>query len=116
MATFLLDTSVIIDVLNDRRGRKQLLLELLNEDHLLACCPINITEVYAGVRAREEAPTEVFLQSLELLPITWSVAKLAGELKRDYGRRGRTLNIADALIAAVALDNGLTLLSDNIKD
>lgn len=45
MAVFLLDTSVIIDTLNRKRGRKEFLLDLLMAGHTLACCPINITEV-----------------------------------------------------------------------
>jgi predicted nucleic acid-binding protein len=116
MATFLLDTSVIIDVLNNKQGRKELLLQLLNEGHLLACCPINITEVYAGMKPKEETATEGFLRSLDLYPIDWPVAKLAGELKRDFARKGKTLNLGDVMIAAVALHHGLNLLTDNSKD
>jgi hypothetical protein len=47
MATLLLDTSVIIDAINGKRNRGELLRELLHQGHLLACCPINVTEVYA---------------------------------------------------------------------
>ena len=50
MATFLLDTSVIIDAINGKRDRGQFLKGLLEQGHLLACCPINVTEVYAGLR------------------------------------------------------------------
>ncbi len=116
MATFLLDTSVIIDVLNNKRNRPALLLELLKEGHLLACCPINIAEVYAGLRPKEETATEEFLTSLKYYPITPQAARLAGLLRRDYGRRGTTLNLGDVMIAAVGIENRLTLLTDNIKD
>ena len=116
MATFLLDTSVIIDVLNNKRGRLNLLLKLLAEGHLLACCPINVTEVYAGLRAKEEAATEALLASLQYFPITLPVARSAGELKREYRRKGITLNLGDVIIAAVALSNQLILLTDNVKD
>jgi predicted nucleic acid-binding protein len=114
--TFLLDTSVIIDALNNKRGRPALLLELLAEGHLLACCPINVTEVYVGLRLREEAATETFLSSLEYVPITVEAARLAGELKREFARKGTTLNLGDVIIAAVAVYNDLTLLTDNVKD
>ena len=43
MATFLLDTCVIIDALNNKRNRRALLLALVKSGHVLACCPINIT-------------------------------------------------------------------------
>lgn len=68
------------------------------------------------MRPSEEAETETFLASLRLFPITWPVAKLAGELKRDYQRKGITLNLGDLVIAATALHSGLTLLTDNVKD
>ena len=115
MATLLLDTSVIIDAINGKRNRDQLLKELLYHGHLLACCPINVTEVYAGLRAHEEARTLNLLQSLQYYPITWPVARLAGDLKRDYGRKGITLATTDVTIAAVALYNELTLITDNLK-
>jgi hypothetical protein len=35
MATYLLDTSFIIDALNNKRGRRDLLLDLLNQGDLL---------------------------------------------------------------------------------
>ena len=116
MATFLLDTCVIIDALNNKRGRPALLLDLVRSGHVLACCPINITEVYAGMRPKEEAATEGLLASLQHVPITPAAARLAGELKRDYARERTTLNLGDVIIAAVAIHNELTLLTDNTKD
>jgi predicted nucleic acid-binding protein len=115
MATFLLDTSVIIDALNGKRNRDQLFKELLQQGHLLACCPINVTEVYAGLRTHEDSRTKELLESLQYFPITWPIALLAGLLKRDYGRKGITLATTDATIAAVAIHNQLTLITDNLK-
>jgi len=89
---------------------------LLKRGHLLACCPVNVTEVYAGMGQKEEAATEEFLRSLEYYHLTWPVARLAGLLKRDYGRKGTTVTIADATIAAVALAHDLTLMTDNVRD
>ena len=115
MATFLLDTSVIIDAINGKRNRDQLLKGLLHEGHLLACCPINVTEIYAGLRAHEETRTLDLLESLKYYPITWPVARLAGELKRDFSRKGITLATTDVTIAAVALHHELILITDNLK-
>ena len=116
MVTFLMDTCVIIDVLNNKRGRPALLLDLVKSGHVLACCPINITEVNSGMRPKEETATEEFFASLQHVPIAPSAARLAGELKRDYARKGTTLNLGDVIIGAVAIHNKLTLLTDNTKD
>ena len=113
--TYLLDSSVIIDALNNRNDRPRLLGELAEQDILLACCPINVTEVYMGLRAGEEVKTERLLRSLEFYSVTWEAAQLAGDLFRPWRRRGQTLALADATIAAVALTNKLVLMTDNQK-
>jgi predicted nucleic acid-binding protein len=115
MTTYLLDTSVIIDVLNGKRYRDALLKDLLSQGDLLACCAVNVSEVYAGMLPKEEAKTEALLQSLEYYEINWNVAKQAGLLKRDYSKKGQTLSLPDTTIAAVALEYNLTLITDNVK-
>jgi predicted nucleic acid-binding protein len=115
MATFLLDTSVIIDVLNGKRNRAQLLGDFAKQGHLLACCSISVTEVYAGMRTPEEIRTSDLLKSLQFYPVTWLIARLAGLLKRDHARKGVSLAITDVTIAAVAIHHQLILLTDNLK-
>lgn len=116
MATFLLDTSVIIDAINDKKGRREFLRDLIQQGNILACCPINITEVYAGLRPQEEQNTKNFLDTLDLYPLTKPIAEQAGLLKRDHSRKGKTLNLGDVIVAATVLHNRLTLLTDNTKD
>ena len=115
MANYLLETSVIIDAFNGKQNRAQLFKELLQQGHLLACCSINVTEDYAGLRAHEKARTAELLESLQYFPIGWPVARLAGLLKRDYARRGITLATTDVTIAATAIHHQLTLITDNLK-
>jgi predicted nucleic acid-binding protein len=69
MTRFLLDTTFIIDVLNGRRGRAGVMKDLIAQQHELACCAINVAEVYAGMRAPETQKTEALLRSLEYVPI-----------------------------------------------
>lgn len=116
MTTYLLDTSVIIDTLNGKRNRPNLLAELIREGTTFACCSINVTEIYAGMRPKEEGKTEEFLKTLYYYPITWDVARLAGILKRDHSKKGKTIALADATIAAIAITHHLSLLTDNAKD
>src|ERR1022692_665608 len=93
MPTFLLDTTFILDVLNDRRGRADLMERMILEQHTLACCAINVAEVYVGLRAPGAAKTETLLRQLAYVPIRWEAAKLAGDLKREWARRGHTLTL-----------------------
>jgi predicted nucleic acid-binding protein len=45
-----------------------------------------------------------------------SAARLAGELRQEWARKGKTFLLADMIIAAVCLTGGLTLVTDNRKD
>lgn len=115
MATYLLDTSVVIDVLNHKRDRHLFLENLVLKGGVLACCSVTITEIYAGMRDHERPRTDQFLDSLDYYEVTRPIAREAGLLKRDWARQGITLALSDVTIAAIALTHSLTLLTDNTK-
>lgn len=109
----LLDSSVLIDALRSRRGRRQWLAELVRAGNRLATSALNLGEVYAGMRPEEEARTKAFLGELECHEITAGVAEMAGKLKRQWAQKGRTLTLADTMVAAVAMEQRLA--TDNPK-
>jgi predicted nucleic acid-binding protein len=115
MAVYLLDTTVIVDTLNGKNARYEFLEGLLVQRNLLACCSINVTEVFAGVRPKEIEATEAFLRNLRYYEVTWEIARLAGDLQRQWRGKGLNLSLPDVTIAAVALAHRLTLLTDNKK-
>lgn len=112
----LLDTSVLIDALRSRRSRRPWLADLVRAGHSLETSALNIAEVYAGVRTHEEAATKAFLGALLCHSITPSAAENAGRLKSRWARKGRTLTLADTIVAAVAMEQGCSLATDNRKD
>lgn len=116
MTRYLLDTTFIIDVLNERRGRYEVMRSLAVQQHELACCAINVTEVYSGMRGSEVLKTDALLRSLEFIPITLDAAKRAGELRQHWERKGKTFSVPDTIIAAVCITEKLTLITDNRKD
>ncbi len=115
MTQFLLDTSVIIDVLNNKHDRATLIQNLLSEGHAFSCCSINIAEVYSGMRPKEKSHTEALLNSMHCYDITRNIAAHAGSLRYDWSQRGITLSTSDTIIAAVALTYKLVLMTDNTK-
>ncbi len=112
----LLDTTVLIDVLRARKNRRSLLAELVASGHILATAAINVAEVYAGMRAGEETKTEAFISSLDFYPMSGTIAHRAGSLKSVHAHKGQTVSLADMIVAATALEHGLTLMTDNRKD
>jgi predicted nucleic acid-binding protein len=112
----LLDTSVLIDALRSRRARRRWLAELLRSGHSLETSALNVAEVYAGMRPEEEEPTQAFLEALLCHPITASAGEKAGRLKNQWLRKGRTLTLADTIVAAVAIEQECVLVTDNRRD
>lgn len=113
MPDYLLDTTAIIDYLRDKSGVPELLEKFCSEGGLLCCSPINIVEVYAGMKDKEKELTDEFLNSLECYEIDRETGNLAGELKKRYSKRGVTLSTPDVLIAATAIKKHLILLTNN---
>lgn len=114
--TFLLDTSVLIDTLRSRQGRRELLAGLVGDGHSLATTAINIAEVYSGIRPGEEQRTTLFLGSLECYAIDATAGEHAGRLRNLWARKGRIIALPDIIVAAVAIEHGCTLMTDNRKD
>ncbi|MGA2879889.1 MAG: PIN domain-containing protein [Bryobacteraceae bacterium] len=77
---------------------------------------LNLTEIYAGIRPKEFAFTQRFLEGLEHYDLDSHLARYAGLLKNEWTRKGRTLGVVDLIIAATALAHNLVLMTDNRKD
>lgn len=112
----LLDTTVLIDALRFRQGRHELLAQLVRDGHTLSTTAVNVAEVYAGMRSEEEQQTEALLAALNCYDLTAHTGRMAGRLKNQWARKGRTIAIADAIVAAIALERGCALMTDNRKD
>jgi predicted nucleic acid-binding protein len=112
----LLDTSVLIDVLRFHHRRRELLADLARAGNTLATTALNIAELYAGMRPEEQARTEDFLEALDCYELTAAAGRLAGSLKNRYASKGRTLTLADTIVAAIAMERRCTLMTDNRKD
>ena len=70
-------------------------------------------------RARLEASLERFLVLLSprnIIPVTRAVAVRWGKLDGMRQMAGRPLNAADGMIAATALEHGLSVVTHNTKD
>src|ERR1700692_2107992 len=112
----LLDTTVMIDVVRFRNQRNEFLAEWARSGHRLCTSTLNIAELYAGVRPGETARIEALLSGLEYYELTAPIARLAGQIRNAWAQKGRTLSLADTIVAATAIDRRCALLTDNRKD
>lgn len=115
MADYLLDTTAIIDFLRNKGSVAEMLERFSLEGGILGICAVNVIEVYAGMKDGERAATESFLDSLKFYDSDRNVAGIAGELKRNYRKKGVTMSTPDVLIAATAIKNNLVLVTNNSK-
>lgn len=67
------------------------------------------------MRPNEAKVTEELLRTLDCVDISFSIARHAGTLRKTWNARGFALSLADAMIAATAIDHQCTLMTDNQK-
>lgn len=116
MATYLLDTNILIDFTKGQEPACSQVLAWVDAKEKLAACCITVAEFYAGLNAAEALEWRSFIESLVYWPITREVAMQAGQDRYRYARRGIALTTTDALIAALARERNATLVTANIKD
>ena len=114
----ILDTSIIIDHLRQIKTKESYLLKLAKKKpkEELAISIISIQELYEGKSTKNERKEQCLLATispLKILPYTYEIAQLAGELARDHSC---PIELADAAIAASAVQNGAPLFTLNKKD
>jgi predicted nucleic acid-binding protein len=115
MPDFLADTSLIVDLINDRNLRRDYVRQLLKPGDTLGYCAINLMEVYSGMRPGEEAITDAWFSRLLYYDLSPEIACATGRLRYEWRRKGHTLSLADTAIVALCLHHNLTLLTDNRK-
>jgi predicted nucleic acid-binding protein len=115
MAKYLLDTTIIIDHLRGDKKVNFYLERIGQRGDIAGCCCINIAETYAGMRKKEKEKTDRFIESLYYFEVTKEVAKLAGELRQKYLKKGKTLATTDVIITATATTYNLILITKNVK-
>lgn len=112
---FLLDTSILIDVLRSKKDAIEL-VRRCSSQYPPSVSFVSLTEVMAGARKEKREFVLEFLEDFHQVPISKGISVLAGELLFDYARKGRTIHYQDAVIAASCLEEGLVLVTDNVKD
>ena len=114
MAVTLSDTDCVIDDLHKRLPLTGEFATRLMLDEL-AVSAITVYELMFGAQDRGRAETESFLGRVDVLPLTARGATLAAGRAAQLSSQGARLDTPDLLIAGVALDFGLALLTRNVR-
>jgi predicted nucleic acid-binding protein len=107
------DTDVLIDYLQGRgQVAERIALEL--EHTQLCTTAVNRFELCAGARSpRQQKLVMQLLDALPCLALDAVAAERAAEVRRFFDQRGRSIGMADSLIAGITLANKGILLTRN---
>ncbi len=113
--SLLVDTDILIDVARGNSVALQFLNQAAQQEPL-AVSAVTEMELIVGCRNRKELKSmDTFLKRFTVIPLNPEISSAAGNLLRTY-RLSHGLLIADALIAATALDLEIRFTSKNQKD
>lgn len=109
-----IDTSVVIDFLRRRDAEKSVFARFSGKIKGLISL-VTVAELYAGKSVQDDPEkkkrVETMLTGVEINIPTLDTARQTGTLRAKY-----QLSLADAFIAALAIESGLPLATFNKKD
>ncbi len=120
MIRYLLDTNICIYLIKE----KDPALKLKLYDKGIGCCAISaitLAELSHGVEKSSKVEQNklalgLFLAPFELLPFSTAAAFFYGSIRQKLELRGEIIGGYDLLIAAHALAEGLTLVTNNVAE
>ena len=111
-AAALIDSDVLIDAARGQLEARGFLNDQ-NQAFRVQISTTSAMELIVGCRNKlEVSQTKRFLEPLRILPVDPNISDTAYSLIQTF-TRSHGLMIPDALIAATALENGLTLMTRN---
>jgi tRNA(fMet)-specific endonuclease VapC len=120
MSRRLLDTDILSEIIKSKNAViAAKAATYLTEHGRFTTSAITVAEIVYGFRrmGREDRVNqfEASLELTEILPLDDGAARLAGRINADLESRGRTIGMPDVMIAAIALRNGLPIVTGNIE-
>jgi predicted nucleic acid-binding protein len=112
----LADSAFIIDYLNGEPAALARWREVFEEGDEPIINEIVVCEVSTGLKPWEVRDFAAFLEPVEFIQPGLDTALLAGRWRAEARAAGRTLGLADALIAAAAFSDNAAVLTRNARD
>lgn len=117
---YMLDTNICIYTIKEKPLKVFHTFKSLNVGDVCISA-VTLAELQYGVYKsqhyeRNKIALLNFLAPIEILPFSSKAASLYGEIRADLEKRGQTIGAYDLLIAAHALSENLTLVTNNTKE
>jgi predicted nucleic acid-binding protein len=111
-----LDSTFLIDHLRGEDDAVDRLASIFENGDEPIVTEIIVCEVRAGLLPDAERHLVALLEPMEFIQPDPGTAMRAGRWRAELRVRGRTLSLADSLIAAAADSMGATVLTRNVRD
>ncbi|MGA2385206.1 MAG: type II toxin-antitoxin system VapC family toxin [Candidatus Bathyarchaeia archaeon] len=112
-----LDTDILIAILRGKEEAKKK-VDKIDEEDRGATTSVNAFELFFGANKSERKQenlkeTSKLLERLTVFPLDFASSRKAAEISATLAAKGETIDFRDAMIAAIAVENGLTLVTRN---
>ena len=114
MSRYLLDTDALINYSKGREPATSHIQHLIDQGDELGVCAINVAN-FAGITPVNRPYWTTVFSTFTYWELSPAVAQHAGDLRYDFARQGQILSTSDTLIAAVAMHQGVILITSNVK-
>lgn len=109
MTRYVIDTTLVIDHLRGEPAAVARLARLFEDGDQPVVNEIVACEAWTGAPGTGDPALTALLQAVEFVQPGPASAELAGRWRQEARRRGQTLSLGDALIAAAADEDGIVL-------
>ncbi|MGK5085229.1 type II toxin-antitoxin system VapC family toxin [Bdellovibrionota bacterium FG-1] len=117
---YLLDTNICIGIINGKEPKLREKLISLSKGDVVICSVVKAELLYgvkkSQLRAKNESRLEVFFSQLPSLPFDDASADQYGSLRALLEQAGITVGSNDLMIAAIAQQHRLTVVTRNERE
>lgn len=113
---YMLDTNFVIDVLCGEAAARHRFARLFEDGDEPYVNEVVLCELAVGLRTASDPGFRAFVRAAAFVQPPPEAAIEAGIWRRAAREQGRTLNLADSLIAAASTSLGATLITRNRRD
>ncbi|MCF6093274.1 PIN domain-containing protein [Microaerobacter geothermalis] len=108
---YLFDTNIAIGMVDSDEGILEFIKQASRDKLKIYFSVVTECEFISGLSSEHEAQSIKFLNSGRFLEVNSSIARVAGNIRREQRFKRRKLKTPDALIIATAIKHGLILVS-----